>query len=303
MHARDPTRDAKLADLAAKQHGVVAYSQLIALGLKRGAIRHRVDTGRLHGMYNGVYSVGYPAKAREAWEMAAVLACGRGAVLSHFTAAARWELLLPFRGWPHVSVAGDRRLKRINTHNVKPFHGSDCTKRDGIPITSVPRTLLDLAAVADERLLSRAINEAERRGKLNHKAIAELLDRSRRRKGSKAIRSLIAAVDPQTRRSRSDLEVEFLALCKKHGVEPPVVNGRVEGYEVDMHWPGTTLIVELDSWEYHRTRAAFEADRRRDAHLKARGYTVIRVTGEWMATRPGEIVELLRLHVGVDRVL
>jgi hypothetical protein len=302
MHGESPTRDAKLAVLAGKQHGVVSYRQLIAIGFKRGAIQHRLLTKRLHSMYKGVYSVGYPAETAEAWEMAAVLACGREAVVSHWTAVSRWELLRPTRGYVHVSVPSDRRVKGIRTHHVK-LHRSDYTKRNDIPITTVPRTLLDLAAVAPLSQLRRATNEAARKGRLNRRAIEELLERNCRRKGSKALRGVIAAVDPQACRSRSDLETDFLALCRRHDIPAPVVNAMVEGYEVDMYWPGTSLIVELDSWEYHRTPAAFEQDRRRDARLKMKGYTVVRVTGAWMADEPEELVALLARHVRVDRVL
>jgi very-short-patch-repair endonuclease len=290
MHGESPTRDAKLAVLAAKQHGVVAYRQLIAIGFMRGAIQHRLLTKRLHGMYKGVYSVGYPAETAEAWEMAAVLACGRGAVVSHWTAVSRWELLRPTRGYVHVSVPSDRRVKGIRIHHVK-LHRSDYTKRNGIPITTVPRTLLDLAAVAPLSQLRRATNEAARRGKLNRQAIRDLLDRNPRRTGTKALTAVIAAVDPQTRRSRSDLETAFLALCRKYSIPTPVVNTTVAGLEVDMHWPGTRLIVELDSYRYHRAPAEFDDDRRRDARLKVAGYEVLRISDQWLNTDPRGVAE------------
>jgi very-short-patch-repair endonuclease len=290
MHGETPKRDAELAILAAKQHGVIAFWQLIKLGFGRGAIEHRLRTKRLHRMYKGVYSVGYPPTTVEAWHMAAVLACGEGAVLSHWTAAARWELLRLGRGWPHVSVPGDRRVKEILTHNVK-LDPRECTRRDRIPITTVPRTLLDLAAVAPLRQLQRAINEADRKGRLNRQEIQEVLERNPRRPGTKALRSLIAALDPQTRRTRSDLEVAFLQLCRDHRIPTPISNGKVEGIEVDFHWPGTNLIVELDSYEYHRTPAEFDRDRRRDAELMAKGYVVLRVSEQWLETDPAGVAD------------
>lgn len=288
MQEEDPKRDARLAILAGKQHGTVAYWQLAKVGFSKGAVEYWVRKRRLHRMYKGVYSVGYPPTTVEAWHMAAVLACGEGAVLSHWTAAARWELLRLGRGWPHVSVPGDRRVKEILTHNVK-LDPRDCTMRDRIPITTVPRTLLDLAGVAPLRQVQRAINEADRKGRLNRRAIHELLERNPRRPGTKALRSLIAAVDPQTRRTRSDLEVAFLRLCKKHGIPTPVSNRKVQGVEVDFHWPGTGVIVELDCYEYHRTPAEFEADRQKDARLKLAGYTVLRVTDVWLETDPAGV--------------
>jgi very-short-patch-repair endonuclease len=158
----------------------------------------------------------------------------------------------------------------------------------------VPRTLLDLAAVASPKQLLRATNEAARKGWLNETALLELIERHPRRKGMKAFVAVIAAVDPLTRRTRSDLEADFLALCRKYKLPEPVVNGMVEGLEVDMHWPGTKLIVELDSYEYHRTPAEFAADRRRDAFLKTSGYDVLRVADSWLNTDPNGVATTIR---------
>lgn len=283
-----------LAVLAGKQHGVVAYWQLTALAFSPGAIEHRLLTGRLHRMFKGVYGVGHPPTTAEAWETAAVLRCGRDAVASHWTAASRWQLLRPVRGPIHVSVPRDVWAKGIRVHIVKPLHPHDRTKRDGIPITSVPRTLLDLSAVAPLRPLRRAVNEADRKGWLNRRAMAGLLERNPRRKGTKQLRAVIAAVNPTTRRTRSDLEIAFLALCRAYGLPEPVVNGEIMGIEVDMHCAGTNLIVELDSYEYHRTPQEFENDRRRDAHLKRNGYEVLRITDVWLETDPKGVAETVR---------
>lgn len=131
-------------------------------------------------------------------------------------------------------------------------------------------------------------------GWLNRRAVNELCERHRGRKGLTAFRAVIAAVHPETRRTRSDLEADFLALCRKYKLPQPVVNGMVEGYEVDMHWPGTNLIVELDSYEYHRTPAEFAADRRKDAHLKTCGYDVLRVADSWLNTDPRGVATTIR---------
>ena len=226
--------------------------------------------------------------------MAAVLACGPSTLLSHWSAAARWEVLRPTRG--AIWVVASKRCVHAGIHvqTVSGLHPHDRTKRDGIPITTVPRTLLDLSAVADERTLRRAVNQAERTGWLNRRAIHELLQRNPRRKGSKQLRSVIAAVNPTTRRTRSDLEVAFMALCKAHHLPEPVANTEVIGIEVDMHWPGTTLIVELDCYEYHRTPQEFENDRRRDAHLKRNGYDVLRVTDVWLDSDPEDVAQTVR---------
>jgi very-short-patch-repair endonuclease len=292
MGGKVPTLDQLLALLAGKQHGVVAVCQLLELGLTRRQVERRVEAGWLHRVFRGVYSVGHPATSVEAREMAAVLACGRSALLSHWTASARWKLLRPVPAI-HVSASNDRRVPGIRTYLVT-LHPDDRTKRDGISITSVPRTLLDIAGVAEQRTLRRAVNQAERTGWLNHKAVHELLERNARRKGTKQLRAAIASVNPATRRSRSDLEVAFLDLCAKHNLPTPVANGKINGIEVDFHWPGTNLIVELDSYEYHRTPQEFENDRRRDAYLKKCGYEVLRVGEGWLEDDPAEVAETVK---------
>jgi very-short-patch-repair endonuclease len=295
MQGKSEERDAKLAILASRQHGVVAYWQLIRLRFTEGAIEHRLRKGLLHRLHRGVYAVGHPGVSREGQLMAAVLTCGPAALLSHWSAAELWRLLR-FRA-PLIAVSAPgyhEAAHGVKPHWIKEIDPRERTTRNGINVTTVTRTLLDLAAVAPEWQLRRATNEAERLGLLNERAIRETLERHKGRKGIKAFRAVIAAVDPQTRRSRSDLEIAFLHLCRRYGLPIPVVNGEIGGYEVDMHWPGTKLIVELDTWDYHGTSASFEQDRRRDADLAARGYTVIRVTGTWMDTDPGGVAETIR---------
>jgi very-short-patch-repair endonuclease len=161
-------------------------------------------------------------------------------------------------------------------------------------VTTVPRTLFDLGGEAHRQQLRRAVNQADREGRLNHRAIAELLGRHPRRQGTKALRAVLAAVDPQAHRTRSDLEADFLGLCRRFKLPTPVANAEIEGYEVDMHFPGTNLIVELDSYEYHRTPAEFAADRRKDAHLKTCGYEVLRVADSWLNSDPAAVAATIR---------
>lgn len=283
-----------LAKLGSTQHGVVAVWQLLELGFSRREIAVRVESRRFHRVYRGVYALGHPARTAEALEMAAVLACGPQAVLSHWTAAARWALIRSVHGPVHVIAPSDRKAQRGMRPHTSPLHPHDRTRRDGIPITTVPRTLLDLSAVANERLVRRAVNQADRKGWLNRRVMAELLERNPRRKGTKQLRAVIAGVNPTTRRTRSDLEVAFMVLCKAHHLPEPVANTQVAGIEVDMHWPGTNLIVELDCYEYHRTPQEFENDRRRDAHLKRNGYDVLRVTDVWLDSDPEDVAQTVR---------
>jgi very-short-patch-repair endonuclease len=282
MEGKSDERDAAMAVLAARQHGVVAYRQLVRLDFTPGAIEHRLRNRRLHPLYRGVYAVGHANATQEGRYMAAVLTCGEDAALSHWSGTAHWELLGVRHGAAiHVSVVGNRRRQPgLRVHRLT----SECerTLRDGIPVTTVARTLLDIAPLASPKQLRRATNEAERRGLLEPWEVNRLIDRHKGRRGMKAFAAVTAAVSAGTRRTRSDLEDDFLAFCRRHRIDTPVVNGTVAGYEVDMHWPGTTLVVELDGYEYHRTPTSFEQDRRKDADLKLQGYTVIRVTGAWM---------------------
>jgi very-short-patch-repair endonuclease len=295
MDAEREGRRARLAALAARQHGVVAYWQLVRLGFERGEINRMVRTYLLHRLHKGVYAVGHPGVSREGHFMAAVLTGGPYAVLSHWSAAEHWKLLRTRRLLITITAPTHRRAsKLVKPHRVPDLDEGERTKRDRIPITTVPHTLLDLAAVAPPNQLQRAVNEAERLGLLNNRAMKETLERHHGRKGIKALRAVIAAVDPQTRRTRSDLEVDFLALCHRYGIQRPVVNGTVEGYEVDMHWPGTQLIVELDSYEFHRTPIEFARDRRRDAYLKTRGYEVLRVADSWLDADPAGVATTIR---------
>jgi very-short-patch-repair endonuclease len=279
--------DLEIAKLAGNQHAVVAYRQLIALGLSRGAIQARVRSGRLHPIHRGVYSVGHAVISRRGELMAAVLACGPNAALSRYSAAELWELL-PRKGAviDVVNATRSRDRKGIRVHEGS----GDRTKRHNIPVTTVARTLLDLATTKD---LPRAIEAAERSGWLNQREIRELCERHPRRKGLKALRAAMAAYDPLMRHTRSELERDFLRECRRLGLPKPEVNVKVEGFEVDMFWREAKLIVELDSWEFHRTRPAFERDRRRDAALLVKGYRVLRVSYDWLATDPRGVAETI----------
>jgi len=287
-----------MANLAARQHGAVAYRQLLELGFSGREIEGLVRTGRLHRVHRGVFAVGHPALTREGRCMAAVLACGSGALLSHWSAAWVWELLHPQDTSIDVLVPRHRRPHTGVRLRAGTVHRGERTIRDGIPITTVPRTLLDLAATANERQLRHATNEAARHGWLNARAIGELLRRHPRRRGVPALRAVLASVSPQTRRTRSDLEDLFLRVCRRYRLPTPISNAEIEGFEVDFHFPGTNLIVELDSYEYHRTPYEFDQDRRRDAQLKKHAYEVLRVSEMWLDSDPSDVAETIRELLG-----
>jgi hypothetical protein len=211
--------------------------------------------------------------------MAAVMSCGPDALASHQTAAALWQLLPSARAVFDVSAPGrgpDRR-PGIVFHRRRNLHPDDCADCDGIPVTSVARTLLDLAAVVPARRLRRAFEEAERLRLYDGRRLRELLDRHPRARGRRAFRGLLEE-GTEPRWTRSELERRFVDFCAEAGLAAPMMNGLVEGYEVDAHWPGRALVVELDGFATHGTRKCFESDRERDAVLLTAGRPVLRVT-------------------------
>jgi very-short-patch-repair endonuclease len=284
-----------MADLAGRQHGVVARWQLAAWGIGRGWVEHQLEVGCFHRVFRGVYAVGHPAIGRNGRAMAAVLAYGPDACLSHWWAARHYGLLDYAPSLIDVVVIGNHKAQRgIKIHRVKQLHERERTIHQAIPITTVPRTLLDLAAIANERQLRRATNEAARQDWLDKRAATELIERHGGRAGIANFRASIDAVHPQTSRTRSDLEVAFLKLCRRYRLPEPIMNTTVESFEVDAYFPGTHLIVELDFWDYHRTRIEFADDRMRDAALSERRYHVRRVPDQWLDRDPAGVARTLR---------
>jgi very-short-patch-repair endonuclease len=293
MDGQSHVWDRLVAAPATTQHGVVAFGQLIELGLSADAVDNRVRAGRLHRVHRGVFAVGHDNLSRRGQLMAAALAYGPHALLGHWSAAELWGFTNMARPIIDVVAAADRRSREgIAYHQIGHLRAEDRTRRHGIPVTAVPRTLLDLASVAQRRQLAHAVDEAERAGWLNRRAVTELIERSRGRKGVRALQKAVAG--PSVRRTRSDLEARFLRLLRTRGIDAPVVNANLEGFEVDFFWPSARLVVELDGYEYHRTRPAFERDRRRDAHLERKGYTVIRVSYEWLVEDPDGVTATVR---------
>ena len=259
--------DEVIAGLAGRQHGVVGRAQLLAAGVGPEAIKHRVRAGRLHPLYRGVYAVGHRVLAQRGRWMAAVLATG--GVLSHRSAAALWGIR-PWAGRIDVTTRWARRRQSGLLLHRAVLPPDETTTHDGIPITTPARTLLDLAGVLPRHQLQQALNEAEIQRLPGPHA---LLDRHPTKKGAGALRT---AAPPS--HTRSDLEARFIAFLTSRRFPTPQTNVLVEGVEVDAAWPDHRLIVELDGYSFHHTRAAFEADRRRDRKLAAAGWTVVRVT-------------------------
>jgi len=285
-------RDRELAAIAGRQHGLIARRQLLDAGLGLRTIGRRVEAGRLRSVHRGVYAFGPNRLDRRGRWMAAVLACGDQALLSHRSAAALWGLMRSSGSIVEVTAPMGRGRQGIAVHQ-----GGICEEDRvvvaGIPVTSVARTLLDLAEVVGERSLEKAFEEADRLRLLEMPALEAVCRRGHGRRGLKPIRRLIeAARFPET--TRSPLEDEVIALCREHGIPLPHTNVSVLDHEVDALWPRERLIVEADSWSFHRHRAAFERDRARDAAMQAEGYRVIRLTHRRLKREPAAVAAELR---------
>jgi very-short-patch-repair endonuclease len=271
--------DALISVLAARQHGVVARRQLVALGVGSRAVDHRLECGRLHRVHRGVYAVGHRAITQQGRWMAAVLASGSSAVLSHRSAAALWGIRPTSR--TSVELTTPRRLHaRPGLHPHRAVLPADeMTVHAGIPITTPARTLLDLAAVVPGQALERALDEAEI---LRLTGPQALLDRYPRRRGAANLRLLLLRGRSPTP-TRTKLEDRFLTFVDDHRLPRPETNTIVDVYEVDAVWRDAGLIVELDGFATHGTRRAFERDRERDRRLTAAGWRVIRLTWRQLA--------------------
>jgi very-short-patch-repair endonuclease len=270
--------DAAIAALAARQYGVVARAQVAALGIGQDAIDRRLALRRLHALHRGVFAVGHTVVSREGAWLAAVLACGHAAVLSHRSAAAHWEM----RGARQrdVDVIAPRRVDRpgIRARRIVLPH-DEVTVHDRIPVTTVARTLFDLAGVLTPQQLEAAITEAEGRRLGSPTSLADLVARHPHHRGVAALKTiLLHAGEIGRTRTRSELEIDLLALVDAHGLPRPRTNGKVGGHEVDAVWADERLIVELDSFGIHTTRRSFERDRARDREMTAAGWRVVRIT-------------------------
>ncbi|HEX6695247.1 MAG TPA: type IV toxin-antitoxin system AbiEi family antitoxin domain-containing protein [Solirubrobacteraceae bacterium] len=300
MRPQDNTGvDEPLAELARSQWGVVSLAQLRALGLSLGAVKHRARVGRLRRVYRGVYAIGGAALPREGRNLAAVLACGEGAVLSHVSAAVRWGLLTYDPPRPHVTAPASRtKVPGIRLHRTRSLDARETTTHRGIPITALARTLVDLAASSPKNHLDHAIGQALRNELYDHAAIERVLDG---RPGTRALRRATAE-DPAF--TRSELERRFRALCRRAGLPRPHSNVEVADadfhpHEVDFFFPDHRLIVEVDGWHDHGTRIAFERDRAKDAALVAAGYIVLRFTKRQIAYDPDTVAD--RVRAGCSR--
>jgi very-short-patch-repair endonuclease len=288
--------DQTLADrawaLAAKQHGVVARRQLLELGLSAQSIQHRLARGRLHKIDRGVYAVGRPALDREGRWMAAVLACGPGAVLSHGSAAALWGIgPSPAGVEVTIPVASPRRRHGVRVHRRPNLLAAHATVRNAIPVTKPVRTAIDLAVRSGPAQLERMINEADRIGLFSPEELLAALDDYPGVRGVGPVRSILGA--RAFRLTDSELERRFLRIVEKARLPYPLTQQHVSGFRVDFFWPDLGLVIETDGLTYHRTPSQQARDHLRDqAHLAA-GLTPLRFTHAQVRYECGYVSETL----------
>ena len=282
----------QLASVAGEQWGVLTWRQLMAARVAKSTVRHRVRGGRLHRVHRGVYALIRPdALAPEGRWLAAVLACGAGAALSHTSGGALWTVL-DDRGLPEVTVPinGARSVEGIILHRSRNL-ADHVTTRRGIPVTTLERTIADLADVVPPPVLRRAAQQAEfLRARIG--PAGDPWRHANGRRGAPALREL-PLLRARTGMTRSELEHRMLALCRRAGLPAPESNRRIAGVRVDFVWQRERLVVETDGRQAHLTAAAFEEDRRRDVELVIAGWRVARFT--WAAIRyePDRVAERL----------
>lgn len=282
------------ARIATRQHGIVTRAQLRDAGFSHDVIDHRIRSGRLVRIHKGVYLVGV-VPPPYAHEMAACLACGPRAVLSHRSAAVLWQIL---RGRPRPSALevtvpkGYCRRPGLEVYRIGTLRPDEVTRLEGIPITTAARTLYDLAGSLKGRSLERAVAEAIALGLTTAAGVRAMAERQQGRRGVGHLRAVLDLGDP--RRTRSEAEERFLGLIRRSDIPCPAVNTRIGDYEIDFFWPAERLAVEVDGFTFHTSPRAFEKDRRRDAELATLGVRVVRVTWRQVTEEPRAVISRLK---------
>jgi Transcriptional regulator, AbiEi antitoxin len=276
---------AQIARLADRQFGHITRQQLLDLGVPPRTITRWVDTGRLIRVHNGVYALGHAQHSPHARAMAAVLACGPDAVLSHDSAAALWGV----RTWPsspEVSGPHHRRRKGIRSHATLTLTGQDIRRHRNIRVTSPSRTILDIQSRLSDKQLTRAVNELRLHKHLGATELGRLLQRSPR---------IATLIDPTQNPTRSGKEDDFVAFCRRHDLPIPRTNVVLFGHERDAVFEDERVIVEIDTWDTHNSYKSFQSDRKRDNVAAEHGYLTVRLISDVVAADPdGEAESLHR---------
>jgi predicted transcriptional regulator of viral defense system len=292
--ARTKERDRAAWDLIRRQHGVVTRSQLEALGFSRRGIEHRTGSGRLFLISRGVYAVGRRELTPHGRWMAAVLACGETAALSHRSAAELWGIGYEEAHQIDVTVRRDTKIRRrgLKVRCRPSLDAASVVQRYGIPVTDPVQTLIDLTTELRPLQVERAVNEADKRDLVDPERLRRALDG---RKGEPGVKNLATLLDRHTfQLSDSDLEVFFRPLARAAAFPPPLSKHWVLGYEADFWFPAQGLVVETDGLRYHRTPSQQARMAKRDQAHTAAGLRVLRFTHWQIAYAPDEVVAVLR---------
>lgn len=305
----------RILEMAAPRGGVVSRIDLLAAGFTRGFVRGRVEAGWLLPLVRGVYAVGHPVESEGTILAAALVAAGPDSALAGASAAAVWEI----RRWKgpveivrpkgrtptgfRLERPGLRRPRAVRVRRTRRVDPGDFSNRHGLRLTGIERTLLDLAGVLNDRGLRSAFNEADRLGLLRRDRLLDCVDRGQSRPGGASFRRLVETRHPETVSTESELETSFMDLCRRHSIPVPDSNPVLCGYRVDCLWSEYRLVVELDGFEFHRGRMAFEKDAVRDAELSLAGFRVLRLTYDMVMNRSEQTALLIRSHLErrVDR--
>lgn len=293
--------DALVAALAGQQHGRITVGQLRRCGLDDRAVARRVRGGRLHRIHRGVYAVGHAAETLQGTFMAAVLACGPGAVLSHCSAAAH-HALAPWEDGrlPEVTVRDShtRRLEGIVVHRSRTLDRADIWRRDGIEATSPARTVMDVAATAQAADLRRMVRQAYVEKLLNTRVLLAVLSRAGRHPGAPALRAIVTEGHVPTRSVFEDLLLDLVATA---GIDRPDVNEvlYLDGRRVepDLLWRDLRLVVEADGGAWHDDPITRQQDADKQAILEAHGYRVLRITWEQAVQHPQQTIARIRAAI------
>jgi hypothetical protein len=307
MATKTPTdRSRRLMNLANRQHGVISRGQLSRLGMSDSAIAHAIRVGRLHRVFRGTFAL-TPQISRRGRLSAAVLACGKGTVISHRSAGALLGLLNDGPAVIDVIPPQERgrQIDGIRFHRMRAARRDEVGTVDGIPCTSPARTLVDLAGSVGDWTMRSCFERAAQRRILDIPAIEESMDPGRR--GNKSLCALVdewrrAAPVAKKGNLKSPLEAKVLPLVLRRGLPAPLLNAPIEipngRIEVDFLWPDRRLVVEADSRDFHGTEVAFERDRRRDRELFSVGYNTLRVTHQQAEREASAVAQAIAVRLG-----
>jgi very-short-patch-repair endonuclease len=298
MEHQARTVEKVIGRIARSQHGVVTRTQLLGAGVSREEIRRRLQKGVLLRVHRGVYRAGHRAPGVHARYMAAVLACGEGALLSGRAAAHMYGLVKGSAPPPEVTAPTERRIKGIAVTRARRGEANDATTWHGIPSTTVPRTLVDLSSLLSLPDLARACHEAGVKHDTTPRQVEKVLERRPNAPGAKQLRRVLHG---DVHVTLSALERRFLKLLREAALPLPQTNKPAGGRRVDCRWPEHRLTVELDSYRYHSSRHAWELDRRREREARARGDEFRRYTHDDVFERPAQMLGELRLLLRVAK--